>query len=377
MSARGRAVGALAAAALLLPAALTAQAPRIGGVSAYTGFESRGVSFSSGLGVKSVSEFTVPFAVLWSPTARLGVDLGGRYASASRTDTLGTATISGLTDIQARATYQLVPDVAVFTVAANLPTGKAQFTADQLLVASAIASDLLPYPVTNFSSGFNVTAGLALAVPVGGWALGVAGSYRMNSGFTPLADTTASYKSGGEYRVRVGADRIVGQTRLSFGFTYSGFGEDQFASSPIFQSGKRYISQASWSFPVGNLGFTVYAWDLYRAAGSQLFSGGLVTPKRNVFAVGAASSLQLGPSVLRPLLEFRSYTLGSSQLMTAGQLLTLGATYQLPLGQRFVLLPTARFNTGNENVLAADGNPTGATVGLTGWQLGVTLRAAM
>lgn len=362
------------AGAMLLPVSLLAQ----GGVTAFAGAEARGVSYQVGLGIKSVSEIAVPFAVIWPAGARFSFDLGGRYATASRTGSDGsTVTISGLTDIQVRGVYQLIPDIAALTVSANLPTGKTKITNQQLLTAGAIASDLLPYPVANFGSGFNVTTGLALALPVAGWALGVAGSYRVNSAFTPFADTTSSYKAGGEFRVRAGADRLVGQSRLSFGLTYSSFGEDEFGSSPIFQSGKRYIGQGSWTFPIGNVGLQLYAWDLYRSPGAQLISGGVTTQKRNLLAFGAAGSVQMGRNVLRPQVEYRIHTLGESTLLSAGRLLSLGMQYQLAVGDRVALLPSVRFDTGSENVLDSNGNPTSQSVGLTGWSAGVMLRATM
>ncbi len=375
---------ATVAGAALLPMPLLAQGP----VTGFAGVEARGVSYQAGLGMKSVSEVAVPFAVIWPASARLTFDLGGRYATASRKGSDdSTATISGLTDIQVRGAYQLIPDVAVLSVSANLPTGKTKITDAQLLTAGAIASDLLPYPVASFGSGFNVTSGVALAVPVGGWALGVAGSYRLNGNFTPFADTTfcpvsnakagCGYKAGGEFRVRVGADRLVGQSRFSLGFTYSSFGEDDFGSSPIFQSGSRYIGQGSWTFPIGNVGMQVYAWDLYRSPGSQLISGGSITQKRNVLAFGAAGSVQMGRNVLRPQVEYRNYTLGDPSLASAGKLVSLGLQYQLAVGDRFALLPSARFDTGSENALDANGNPTSQSVSFTGWNAGLMLRAAM
>jgi hypothetical protein len=371
------------AAAMLLPAPVFAQ-----GVTAFTGAEARGVSYKAGLGIKSVSEIAVPFAVLWPASARLSFDLGGRYATASRKDSNDSSvTISGLTDIQARGVYQVVPGIAALTVSVNLPTGKTKITNDQLLTAGAIASDLLPYPVASFGSGFNVTTGVALALPVGGWALGVAGSYRVNGDFTPFADTTScpvsngtagcGYKAGGEFRVRVGADRLVGQGRVSFGLTFSSFGEDEFGSSPIFQSGKRYIGQGSWSFPVGNVGLQVYAWDLYRSPGSQLITGGVTTQKRNLLALGAAGSVQMGHNVLRPQVEFRRFSMGTSSLAGAGTLVSLGAQYQLMLSERLTLLPSARFDAGSENALDGSGNPTSQSASLTGWSVGLMLRAAM
>jgi len=378
---RARRILPVLAAAALLPALLLAQGSPVGSTAGFGGVEVRGLSFQSGLGMKSATEIVVPFAALWQASPRLALDLGGRYATASVKDQAGASTsISGLTDIQARGVYQIVPDLAVFTLSVNLPTGKSQLTPAQLPVASVIASDLIPYPVANFSSGFNVTTGLALAVPVSGWAVGLAGSYRANGSFTPIADTGAagaSYKPGGEFRLRLGADRLVGQSRISLGITYSSFGEDEFGSSPLFQSGNRLISQASWSFPIGNLGLAVYAWDMYRAAGSVIVNG-TSTDKRNVLTLGAVGSVQMGRSVLRPQVEFRNYTTGlclgavTSSLCAGGKLVSVGARYQMPISDRYTLFPLLRFDVGNVV------NPnSGAAVSYGGWDIGVTLRASM
>jgi hypothetical protein len=353
------------ASGMLLPASLLAQPALQRGVAALSGVEARGLSFQSGLGITSVTEVAVPFGVAWTASPRLSFDLGGRYASASRRDSSGSTSISGLTDIQVRGVYELVRDVAVFTVAATLPTGTTKLTAAQLPVAGVIASDLLPFPVANFGSGFNVTTGLALAVPVGGWAVGIAGSYRQNGSYTPLADTSLSYQAGGEFRLRAGADRIVGQSRISLGFTFSTFGEDDFGNSPIFQSGKRYIGQASWSFPVGNVGLALYAWDLYRANGTLPIDGS-PTDKRNVLALGGVASIQMGRNVLRPQIEYRAHTIGASN---AGKLFSIGALLRMPFSDTFALLPVARFDAGNVV------NPvTAAAVSFTGWDLGMTFR---
>jgi hypothetical protein len=365
LTARALAVASVA----LLPAPLRAQAgSQVAGVAALSGVEARGLSFQSGLGIKSVTEVAVPFGVAWTASRQLSFDLGGRYAHASRSDSSGSTSISGLTDIQVRGVYQIVQDVAVLTVAATLPTGKTKLTASQLPVAGVIASDLLPFPVANFGSGFNVTTGLALAVPVGGWAIGLAGSYRQNGSYTPLADTSLSYKAGGEFRIRAGVDRLVGQSRVSLGFTYSTFGEDDFGTSPIFQSGKRYIGQASWSFPIGNVGLSLYAWDLYRGNGTVPISGA-TTDKRNVLALGSVASIQMGRSVLRPQIEYRAHRMGPSQLSSAGKLFSVGALLQMAVGDRVALLPVARFDAGNVV------NPaTGSAVSFTGWDAGLSIR---
>jgi hypothetical protein len=234
---------------------------------------------------------------------------------------------------------------------------------------------MIPFPVSNFGSGFNVTSGLSLAVPVGGWAVGAAGSYRVNGSFTPLAPDSAgsvAYKAGGEFRLRVGADRIVGQSRVSLGFTVSTFGEDDYGGSPAFQSGTRYIGQGSWTFPIGNAGLSVYAWDLFRAAGTVPITG-TATQKRNVVTAGVAGAFQLGPSVLRPMLEYRSQSLAdSSSWSTGGHMFSAGVNWQRPLGDRWMVVPLVRFDVGS-----LVNQITSQSVNFTGWDVGVTVRATM
>lgn len=353
----------LAVVAAAMPAAVRAQdaAPR----RVLTGLEFRSLSFGAGLGTKSVSELVLPVGLVWAPSSRLSVDLGTRFARASRSDEAGaTATITGLTDTQVRASFALRPDVAVLTLAANLPTGKASLSAEELAVAGAIASDLIPFPVSSFGSGFNVTTGIAVAVPVSGWAVGVGGSYRMSSAFEPLADTGLSYKAGGEVRLRVGLDRLVGQGRVALGFTYSSFATDEFGGSEVFRPGPRYIGQAAFSVPVGNLGLSLYAWDLYRTAGSVPASQ-VSTDKQNVLTVGAGATVTRGRNVLRPSVEFRRHTQGAASLEPAGTMLSFGARYQMVLTERLTIVPALRFDTGNIANNGTDVSYTGFSVALT------------
>ncbi|MEK6768388.1 MAG: hypothetical protein AABY85_05285 [Gemmatimonadota bacterium] len=361
-----RASGLAALALLVAPAALRAQEARR---TLYTGVEYRTLSFDPGLFTKTVSELVVPVGLVIPFSSRLTVDLGTRFARAERTDESGaSSTISGLTDVQARAVVQLVQDVALFTVTANLPTGKTKLSGEEVAVAGAIATDLLPFPVSSFGSGSSVTTGLALAVPVAGWAVGLAGSYRMSGSFTPLAGAS-SYKAGAEVRFRAGVDRVIGQGRVSLGFTYSSFSTDEFGGSGVLRPGKRYIGQAGVSLPLGNMGLSLYAWDLYRASGTVPING-LTTEKQNLMALGAALSIQRGRNVFRPSVEYRVFGEGDSSLVKAGTLLSLGARYQMATGESMSLIPSVRYDMGNI--------PNGGTdVGYRGFSVGLSLRKTM
>jgi hypothetical protein len=371
VNAATRGAALTAAVMVAFPVAAFAQGDLpVGRLRFLTGFEMRSVSFKAGLGVKTISEMAVPLGAMYNPSARLALDFGVRYASASRTPE-GTApkgTVSGPTDIQVRGVFQVVPDAVVLTLAGNIPTGKTKMSADELPTAGAVASELIPFPVTSFGTGANVTTGLAVAVPVAGWAVGLAGAYRLSGAFSPMATVDSSYKPGAELRFRVGADGVVGQGRISLGFTYSSFSQDEFGGASIYQPGKRYIAQASWSFPVGNLGLALYAWDLYRTSGTVVLSS-LATEKQNVLTAGLAATVQMGRSVLRPQVEYRKHTVGIDKLEAAGQMLSLSARLSLPLSEALSLTPAVRFDTGN--IVG------GATCGFTGWGLSMGIRATL
>lgn len=343
-------------------------------VDAQSGVEYRSVSFGSGLGITSLREIAVPLGFAMPLSSRLNLDAGTYYVSAQRQDSASSQTITGLTDVILRGTYQIKPDVAVFTFSVNLPTGHKTLRGDQVPVASAVATDLVSFPVSNFGTGFSVTTGLAWATPVGPWALGIAGSFRYNGAYQPLSDTsggldTLQFRPGGEVRLRVGADRIVGQGRLSLGLTYSTFANDEFGSQSQ-SPGTRLIPQFSWSTSLGlNNSLLVYGWDVYR----NVDETAPVNPgvKQNTIALGAMASLRSGArNALRPQFEIRKGWQGPGGLHNAGTLVGLGLRYQMAAGERVTLTPGVRFDLGS---LPTSG---GGSASVTGLSVSLTARTS-
>jgi hypothetical protein len=354
---------ALAASLLLaFPAVTGAQERRV-----QSGFEFRTVSFDSGLGARSVRQLAIPFGVVIPLSPRFQIDAGVWYAQAERTEQGGASvTLSGLTDLQTRAVFEVVPDAVILTLSANLPTGHATLVGNEIDVAGAIASDMIPFPVTNFGSGFSLTSGVAFAMPVGSWAIGLAGSYRVNGEFQPLADTSGMYKPGGEMRLRLGVDRLLGQGRISLGLTWSDFSTDEFGGSGAYRSGSRYIPQVSLSIPLGNNSLAIYAWDVYRTAGEYVGSP-TTAPKQNTLAAGAVLNLNRGRASLRPSLEIRKAWEDNNGMQDSGTLVSLGTRYNLPLGSRFTVVPSLRFDVGSIV------GPSGEGVSLRGFSAGIAL----
>jgi len=327
-----------------VPATLQAQLDR---PAALFGVEYRSVSYGTAgfRGTKSVSEFAVPLGLALPLGRRFTADVGTYFVAANLTDVGGGSyDLSGLTDVIVRGSFQIKPDVAVFTVALNLPTGNATLDTAQILVAGSTATDLITYPVQNFGTGFNVTTGLALAAPVGAWAVGIAGSFRYNGEYQPFIGDTTPLQPGGEFRIRLGADRIVGQGRVSLGVTLSNFSTDEFGTQAN-KPGARFIPQASWSFPVGNNTLSLYGWDIYRKSAQDT----TVQMNENTLALGAIFALRTGRNVLRPQIEYRKAWLAQPNLgmQNNGNLVAVGARYSIAASRRMTLVPGARFDFGS------------------------------
>lgn len=342
------------------PVALAAQDAR---PAFLAGAEFHTLSYATGSATTKITELAVPLGFTMPIGRRVSIDAGTYFVNAERQDSAGgTATISGLTDFVLRTAIQIKPDVAVFTLALNLPTGQGSLDAGQDSLARSVSSDLIPFQVANFGTGFNLTTGLAFAAPVGPWALGLAGSYRYNSSYEPFAGNNASLKPGGEMRLRLGADRLVGQGRFSFGVTYSTFSNDEFGSNSR-SPGTRIIPQLALSLPMGNNSLSLYAWDIYRKVDENLADSTIAN--ENTLTLGASYALRLGRNSLRPMVEFRSSMRGPGGLQANGTLIGLGMRYVMNAGTRLTITPGVRFDTGSRPFGGTDFSFTGFTGSLT------------
>ena len=259
---------------------------------------------------ETITEFAVPVYVLVPINESFSMDLGTAWASASVTSP-GTpnSELSGLTDTQIRANYTLGADFIVLTAGVNLPTGRSTALPGQEAAATRIASDFLAFPIMGFGTGAGGTGGIAIARPMGGWNVGAGVAIRHSVSYSPFQDTTGArvhFQPGDEYRARIGVDRPYGTGRISLGFTYSKFGNDQ-AGQSIYNTGDRYITQASISNSIGNANFVVAGWDLFRAEG--MLADQTRTGRENIANVGVAVSFDTPARVVvEPSVEGRVWT---------------------------------------------------------------------
>ena len=262
---------------------------------------------------EKITSVSLPMFVVVPVTSALTVDVGTSYAMANLkrqdVDAFGNpitveSEMTGLTDTQIRANYAFGQDMLVLTTGVNLPTGSATVDPDKLDAATRIGSDFLLFPVSGFGSGFGFTGGLAFAKPVGMWNLGFGTSVRYSSEYEPYRDASGvaqKFTPGPEYRARFGADMPFGTGRMSFGVTYSSFGDDK-ANATTASSGDRYIAQFTMNNSINeSVDYSLVVWDLYRGSGTLI--NGSASPFGNItnallaFGVRAPGDVRVEPSV--------------------------------------------------------------------------------
>lgn len=353
---------ALAATFALSAATLPAQVLQDAAVVTQPTFTS--LKFGEGAGSRTVSQLAVPIAVILPFGERFTVDITTAFASSTaKVEGGAESSISGLTDTQLRANYRFASDQLLLTFGVNIPTGQYAVGADQQEAAGQIGNDFLYYPISSMGNGFAATGGLAYARPVGSWNLGFGTSARKSTEFAAFATSTTDvrFTPADEYRLQLNADRPVRDGQVSFGLTYSAFGED-LADTTTYSTGDRLIGTAGWSFPVKGATVFLSGWNLYRLSGQQL---GGDAPPENVFNVSGAVSFDVGKYVVQPSVETRLWQVDGAR---AGNQFNLGARVRVPLGS-VVVYPQFGYTMGNVYSLV-----DGAATKVSGLRLNMTVR---
>jgi hypothetical protein len=311
-----------------------------------------------------ISEFSVPVFVLMPVSPALSFDIGTSYARSQVDQTNNgqktSSSISGLTDTQIRANYTIGCDFMVITAGVNLPTGKSTVTQQQQLAAGLIGSDFLAFPISNMGTGFGGTGGVALARPVGEWNLGFGASMRHAAQYDPFdanGGAALHYQPGDEYRVRAGLDHSLGTGRVSFGLTYSTFGNDNLAGS-IYNTGNRWLAQVAVNNTYGPGQLTLVGWNLRRMAGTLADSSFL--PHEDIANVALSYGITIRGAVIEPNIEGRVWTQVGVPTSNMG---TFGVRSQIDV-MGFTMLPSIGYSLGK--LAAQDVNGVNTTATLTG-----------
>ena len=347
------------------------------------GFEGhfQGYSFEDGASVETVNLFIAPVGYRLPFSERVVLDLYGAWARGQVEADNRTYRLEGLVDTQAKLRLQATP-WAMLSVSASLPTGQASHDSDEAVVAGVLSSDLFAFRESVWGNGFGVTTGVATATRVGTLGVGVGASYRIAGEFEPDADDDLSYRPGSEMRLRVGVDHQVGETgKLTLGYTFQNFAEDQADGRNLFQAGNRHMIDGTLGFRLAGQVWNLYAMHLNRDSGDLTLSvvdaqqqpvgdSLVATASQKLYSAGLSGSIGLGSRNLRTSADIRMQdrTNPSGTEEGSGWIAGLGVELPLAVGARATLLPSARVMTGS---ITDEGDVDHS---LTGFEGGLILR---
>lgn len=365
----------LLAASLAAPAGALAQAnPHAFGLGAQ--FQS--YTFDEALGASVATLLLTPMAYTLPMGNAVTLDFYGAYAMGAVEKDNVTYELNGMVDTRVRATLQVAP-WAVFTLAANIPTGKSAHDNNEAVVASALSTDILGFREANWGTGAAGTVGFAMAKQGEAWGIGLGGSFRYSNGFEPTDGSDLTYQPGNEIRVRLGVDRNVGESgKFTAGLTFQNYSEDTYDDRNLFQAGNRYRGDMSLAWRTGRSTWALYAVNVYRdqgdafldlvdAQGTVVGDTTVTVGYQNLTVAGLNGSAPLGSTLrIRPSLEFRYQTREEED--GEGWIVGAGADLPLRLFGSTDVFPRAKFTWGQLKA------PSGENASLWGVEAGVTLR---
>lgn len=367
-AARAFAAAAVAAVAgALLTTAVRAQAP---GASAGAGVEFQFFDFSDPqeASLSSVTLLTVPVGGQVALSDQLTVEAGGYYAR-GEVDRPGgrTSELSGLTDINVRASLKLADDRVTLTALGRLPTGEEGYTVRELDVLGVVASDLFPFRVSNWGTGGGLGFRASAGQELGSVSTAVSVGYFRSGEFDPLEEQLVSYRPGDNLQVQAAASAPVGPAgQLSFQAGYQWFADDQLQDTNVFEPGSRWNVRSRYSFPVGRraAGYVYGAFhrrdrgvpiELFRPSASQ-----------DLVLAGGGLRLRVGGVRVRPTVDARLLRRGDGT--SEGEAIRVGGEAEWRL-EGVTLIPSLRGHLGSLTVRE------GTSSGFVGLDIGLTVRS--
>ncbi len=368
----------------LIPLICLAAAVRLGaqgpgavggfGTTVRTGPIFEGYYLGSGLAFDHITELTVPVSLSQRVGSRLDVDLATAYASASvRTVGGSDLSLSGLVDTDVRAAFAVIPGRLLLTLVGTLPTGRQTVPDSTVPLFGVLATDLLGFTTPSFGSGGAITGGFATAMRWGdNWAIGAGASYRHQASFTPFSGS-GELQPGDEGRARLGVEGPLGGGKYFRGAAiYTVSANDEITGGPSSISGDRVLVYSALNLPSGRGTLSLYGFEMRRLRPrgfTTTYANAIKVPRGNVLSLGARLERPLGPrATLVPNLELRhELTDGPTGLTLLGYLARPGADLRYQLSGQAVLVLQGRLGFGKLE-------DQGVSVSLLGPQLGALLQ---
>lgn len=355
-------LAAVAVVALASPAASQSVGLGVGGLLQRYSFDD-----PEAASVESITVTALPFFGTAALGPRVSLGVSGTWARGELEDpTRGTLEIQGLTDTQVSLTFAGRGGATSVSAVALLPTGVETQSLSQSRVAGAVASELLPFAISNWGTGGGAGVSMATAHAVGAVGVGLSASYIVRREFTPLETETFAYRPGNVLRLVAAVDGTLGAaSKGTLRFSYYRHEDDLRDDANLFRSGNRLELLGSLGFPVGarSTGL-VYGIFHTRQRGNSLSDDGTLASQDLILAGGGLRS-PVGGILLQPRIEARLFRRDDG--VEQGYDLGLGLDAEVPVGTT-TWVPSIRAHLGNLEVREA------VETGFTGVEIGLALR---
>ena len=311
------------------------------------------------LDLESVSEMSIPIGIdvdfgqignLTLSTGYANVQLNAKDGSLQPDET-----VSGILDTEARMSLNVIPSRLMILLNGAVPTGVKTVEQDELAVLAALASDVIGFASPQLGSGGSVGGGFAGAVPVGRFAIGVGGTYRLPLSYVPVSGQVDDLKPGQEFRFRAGLEGPIGRrSYIRFAGIYAMRSKDEVGSDVQHGVGNRLVGYLSLNQGLGSSTLVLYGYDVFRSDPQieTTASGAAILPRGNLLAAGMRWTFPMGRNTsLGPRAEFRNSLTANSEtdvtLRKAGYSIRGGIDVRQQMNPQLAIVLQADGITGN------------------------------
>ena len=354
----------VALATLLVSGPVAAQSSQVG---AGVLFQRYSFDDPTAASVETITLTAIPFMGTAWLGDRVSLAVAGTYADGRLDDPdRGELSIQGLTDTQVSLTVSGRSGATSVSAVALLPTGVETQTLAESRVAGAVASELLPFAISNWGTGGGLGISASTAHVVGPLGVGLSASYLVRREYTPLDAEQFAYRPGNVLRLVAAVDGTLAPgTKGTLRFSLFRHEDDLADDSNLFRAGDRFEVLGSVGFPVGarSTGL-VYGIFHSRDRGTYLSTDGTLASQDLVLAGGGIRS-RVGNAIVQPRLEARLFRRDDG--VEQGYDLGIGLDVEVPVGAA-VMVPSLRVHTGNLEVRES------IETAFTGLEFGLALR---
>jgi hypothetical protein len=203
----------------------------------------------------NISQFSVPVKFVLPVNDQLLLDFVTTPAS-SKAVTAQEYRLGGMSDTRMRGSFLFDNEKLLFTFGLNLPSGKNSLNLEELSAAKTLSLHALNFQVPILGQGFDASAGVIMAQPLGPMVIGIGGGFLYRGKYRPYENVDLNYDPGEEISLSLGLDiPMTRKDKIILDLSFTLYSNDKSNDVAVFQAGNRfsfngmyYIPREIWSY---------------------------------------------------------------------------------------------------------------------------------